>query len=73
MNTWANYSSTIYTEYHDVWVATDGQLRRGQLEYQASINVYLTEFCTLNVYGLITGEDLQKKINIAMPDSILDM
>jgi hypothetical protein len=28
---------------------------------------------THNVYGSITGEDLQKKINMAMPDSILDM
>jgi hypothetical protein len=72
-DTWANYSAAIRTEYHDSREAADAQLKLGQLKYQGSIRAYLTEFRTLNVYARATGEGLQEKINMAMPDSILDM
>jgi hypothetical protein len=72
-DTWANYSAAIRTEYHDAREAADAQLKLGQLKYQGSIRAYLTEFRTLNVYARATGEGLQEKINMAMPDSILDM
>jgi hypothetical protein len=72
-DTWANYSAAIRGEYHDTREAADAQLKLGQLKYQGSIRAYLTEFRTLNVYARATGEGLQEKINMAMPDSILDM
>jgi hypothetical protein len=72
-DTWVNYSAAIRTEYHDAREAADAQLKLGQLKYQGSIRAYLTEFRTLNVYARATGEGLQEKINMAMPDSILDM
>jgi hypothetical protein len=73
MDTWANYSAAIRTEYHDTREAADALLKLGQLKYQGSIRAYLTEFRTLNVYARATREGLQEKINMAMPDSILDM
>jgi len=33
----------------------------------------MTEFQALNNYAQATGEGLQEKVNIAMPDSVLDM
>jgi hypothetical protein len=72
-DTWANYSAAIRGEYHDTREAADAQLKLGQLKYQGSIRAYLTDFRTLNVYARATGESLQEKINMAMPDSILDM
>jgi hypothetical protein len=72
-DTWVNYSAAIRGEYHDAREAADAQLKLGQLKYQGSIRSYLTEFRTLNVYARATGEGLQEKINMAMPDSILDM
>jgi hypothetical protein len=72
-DTWVNYSAAIRGEYHDAREAADAQLKLGQLKYQGSIRAYLTEFRTLNVYARATGEGLQEKINMAMPDSILDM
>jgi hypothetical protein len=72
-DTWVNYSAAIRGEYHDTREAADAQLKLGQLKYQGSIRAYLTEFRTLNVYARATGEGLQEKINMAMPDSILDM
>jgi hypothetical protein len=72
-DTWVNYSAAIRTEYHDAREAADAQLKLGQLKYQGNIRAYLTEFRTLNVYARATGEGLQEKINLAMPDSILDM
>jgi hypothetical protein len=72
-DSWVNYSAAIRGEYHDTREAADAQLKLGQLRYQGSIRAYLTEFRTLNVYARATGESLQEKINMAMPDSILDM
>src|SRR3978361_701855 len=72
-DTWVNYSAAIRGEYHDTREAADAQLKLGQLKYQGSIRAYLTDFRTFNVYAHATGESLQEKINMAMPDSILDM
>jgi hypothetical protein len=72
-DSWVNYSAAIRGEYYDTREAADAQLKLGQLKYQGSIRTYLTEFRTLNVYARATGEGLQEKINMAMPDNILDM
>jgi len=51
----------------------DTQLKLGQLKYQGDIWAYMTEFRALNNYARAMGEGLQEKVNIAMPDSVLDM
>jgi len=35
--------------------------------------MYMTEFRALNIFARATGEGLKEKIDLAMPDSILDM
>jgi len=72
-DTWANYSVAIRAEYRNEREAADAQLKLGQLKYQGSIRVYLTEFRALNIFVRATGEALREKIDLAMPDAVLDM
>lgn len=72
-DTWANYAAAIRTEYHDPWEAANAQLKLGHLKYAGDIRAYLTEFRALNNYARVMGESLQEKVNLAMPDSVLDM
>ena len=72
-DTWANYSAAIRTEYHHDREAADAQLKLGQLKYQEAIPAYLTEFRALNNFARATGEALREKVDLAMPDAILDM
>jgi len=63
----------IRVEYHNEREAADAQLKLGQLRYQGSIRAYLTEFRALNNFARATGEALREKVNLAMPDTVLDM
>jgi len=72
-DTWANYSAAIRAEYHNEREAADAQLQLGQLKYQGSIRAYLTRFRALNNFSRATGEALREKVDLAMPDAVLDM
>jgi len=72
-DTWVNYSATIRMEYRNEQEAADAQLKLGQLKYQGSIRTYLTEFQALNNFARATGEELREKVNLALPDAVLDM
>jgi len=72
-DTWVNYTAAIQAEYHSEREAADTQLKLGQLRYQGSICTFLMEFRALNNFARATGEGLREKIDLAMPDSILDM
>ena len=72
-DTWVNYNAAIQAEYQNEREAADAQLKLGQLKYQGSIHAYLTEFRTLNKFARATGEALCEKIDLAMPDAVLDM
>jgi len=72
-DTWANYSAAIRADYRNEFEAADAQLRLGQLKYQGSIRAYLTEFRALNNFARATGEALREKVDLAMPDAVLDM
>jgi len=72
-DTWANYSGAIRAEYRNEREAADAQLKLGQLKYQGSIRAYLVEFRALNNFARATGEALRGKVDLAMPDAILDM
>jgi len=72
-DTWANYSAAIRMEYRNEREAADAQLKQGQLKYQGSIRAYLTEFRALNNFARATGEALREKVDLAMPDAVLDM
>jgi len=70
---WINYLAALRVMYHNDREAADVQVKLGQLKYQGSICTYLTEFQALNNYARATDEELQETIDLAMPDSILDM
>jgi len=53
--------------------AADAQLKQGELKHQGSIRAYLTEFQALNIFAWATGEALREKIDLAMPDAVLDL
>jgi len=72
-DTWANYSAAIRAQYRNEREAADAKLKLGQLKYQGSIRAYLTEFRALNNFALATGEALREKVDLAMPDTVLDM
>jgi len=72
-DTWVNYTTAIWAEYQNEREAADAQLKLGQLKYQGSIRAYLTEFQALNNFARATGEALREKIDLAMPDTVLDM
>jgi len=72
-DTWVNYSAAVRTEYRNEREAEDAQLKLGQLKYQGSIRAYVTEFRALNNFAHATGEALREKVDLAMPDAVLDM
>jgi len=72
-DTWVNYVAAIRAEYRNEREAADAQLKLGQLKYQGSIRTYMTEFQALNNFARATGEGLREKVDLAMPESILDM
>jgi len=72
-DTLVNYSATIRTEYRNEREAADAQLKLGQLKYHGNIQADMTEFQALNNYVRATGESLQEKLNLVMPDLILNM
>jgi len=72
-DTWVNYSVAIRMEYRNEREAADAQLKLGQPKYQGSIRAYLTEFRALNNFTRATGEALREKVDLAMPDVVLDM
>jgi len=72
-NTLLNYVAAIRAEYRNDREAADAQLKLGQLRYQGSIRAYMTEFQAFNNLAWATGEGLKEKVNMAMPDSILDI
>jgi len=72
-DTWVNYSAAIRTEYRNEREAADAQLKLGQLKYQGAIRAYLTEFQALNNFAWATGEALTEKVDLAIPDTVLDM
>jgi len=72
-DTWANYSTAIRAEYWNEREAAGAQLKLGHLKYQGSIRDYLREFWVLNIVARATGELLREKIDMAMPEEVLDM
>jgi len=72
-DTWANYSAAIRAEYRNEREAADAQLKLGQLKYQGSTRAYLIVFHALNNFAPATGEALREKVDLAMPDAILDV
>jgi len=72
-DTWANYSAAIRAEYHNEREAADAQLQLGLLKYQGSIRAYLMEIRALNNFARTTGEALREKVDLAMPEAVLDM
>jgi hypothetical protein len=72
-DTWANYAADIKKEYHDSREAANAQRKLGQLKYEGDIRAYMTEFRALNSYARATGEGLQEKVDLAMPNAVLDM
>jgi len=72
-DTWANYSAAIRTEYHDSRKAATAQLKLSQLKYNGDIRAYMTAFRALNNLARATGESLQEKIDLAMPEGVIDM
>lgn len=72
-DTWTAYQDTIQQEYCDTWERATAHMELSCLRYEGNIKVYLNEFCTLNLITGINGESLQEKIDLAMPDDILDM
>jgi len=72
-DSWSQYAAAIRAEYLDTREAANAQLKLSQLKYTGDIGAYLTEFRALNNYARATGEGLQEKIDLAMPESVLDM
>ena len=72
-DTWTNYSAAIRTEYFDSREAAGAQLKLSQLKYSGDIRAYMTEFRALNNLSRATGESLQEKIDLAMPEAVIDM
>jgi len=65
---WANYSAAIRTEYCNEREAVEAQLKLEQLKYHGDIRSNMTELRALNLYARATGESLQEKVNLAMPE-----
>jgi len=72
-DTWAKYAAAIRTEYEDTGEVANVQLKLNQLRYTGDIQAYMTEFRALNNYTWATGEGLQEKVNLTMPDSVIDI
>ena len=65
--------AAIRTEYHNEREAANAQLKLGQLKYHGNIRSYMMELRALNLYARATRECLQEKVNLAMPESVMDM
>jgi len=63
----------MQAEYHDRQEAANDPRKVRGLEYKGNIKAYLTEFWALNIYARCVVESLQEKINLAMPQTIIDM
>jgi len=72
-DSWVNYAAAIRAEYYDSREATNAQLKLGQLKYTGDIRAYMTEFRALNNHASTTGESLQEKIDLALPEAVIDM
>ena len=72
-DTWVHYVAAIRAEYHNEREAADAQQKLNQLKYQGSIRAYMTDFRALNNFARTMGESLREKVDMAMPDGILDM
>ena len=72
-DSWSQYAAAIRAEYLDTREAANAQLKLSQLKYTGDIGAYLREFRALKNYARATGEGLQEKIDLAMPESVLDM
>jgi hypothetical protein len=72
-DTWIDYQAAIQAHYHDPREAASAYADLGRLRYKGDIKSYFTEFRTLNLIAGATGQGLQEKIDLAMPDEILDM
>jgi hypothetical protein len=72
-DTWIDYQAAIKAHYHDPREAASAHADLGRLRYKGDIRSYFTEFRTLNLIAGATGQGLQEKIDLAMPDEILDM
>ena len=72
-DTWVAYQAAIQAEYHDAREAANAHAELSRLRYKGDIKAYLNEFRTLNLIAGATGQGLQEKIDLAMPDDILDM
>ena len=63
----------IRAEYWNEREVADAPLKLGQLKYKGSIRTYMTEFRALNNFTQATWKGLREKVDMAIPDSILDM
>jgi hypothetical protein len=72
-DTWVAYQAAIQAEYHDAREAANAHAELSRLRYKGDIKAYLNEFRTLNLIAGATGQGLQEKIDLAMPEDILDM
>jgi len=72
-DTWADYQAAIQEEYHDPREAADAWVKLEKLRYQGDIKAYLTAFRALNIHAGSTGTGLQRIIDLAMPEDILEM
>jgi len=72
-DTWAKHSAAIRAEYFDSREAAGAQLKLSQLNYNGDIQAYMTEFRALNNLARATGDSLQEKIDLAMPEAVIDM
>jgi hypothetical protein len=60
-------------EYHDARKAANVHADLSRLRYKGDIKAYLNKFLTLNLIAGATGQGLQEKIDLTMPEDILDM
>jgi hypothetical protein len=67
------YQAAIQAEYHVAREAANAHPELSRLRYKGDIKAYLNEFRTVNLIAAATGQGLQEKIDLAMPDDILDM
>jgi len=72
-DTWAIYSTAIRTEYFDSREGASAQLKLSQLRYNGDIRAYMTELRAHNNLARAMGESLQEKIDLAMPEAVIDM
>jgi hypothetical protein len=72
-DTWVAYQAAIQAEYHDAREAANAHAELSRLRYKGDIKAYLNEFRTLNLIAGATGQGLQEKIDLAMPEDVLDM